>query len=82
MADMPSSNSVWSDYLRKNGFSRRAIPTNCPDCYSVREFSLDHPHGIYILGTGTHAVAVENGNYLDAWDSGSEIPVVYFKKED
>ena len=35
----------------------------------------------YILGTGTHTVAVKHGNYYDTWDSGSEIPIFFWKKE-
>ena len=82
MGDMSSSNAVWSEYLRKRGFKRYAIPNTCPeDCYSVIEFAADHPYGTYILGTGTHAVAVINGDYYDAWQSGNEVPIYYFRKE-
>ena len=81
MADMPSSNSVWSEYLRKRGFKRYAIPNRCPDCYSVTEFTIDNPKGTYVLGTGTHAVAVIDGAYYDAWQSGNEVPIYYFRKE-
>lgn len=78
--DMPSSNYVWSAYLRSRGFERFAIPNSCPDCYTVWEFCEDHPHGIYILATGTHVVTVVDGDYYDAWDSGHEVPIFYFEK--
>lgn len=81
MKDMPSSNEVWMSYLRKRGFKRYIIPSTCPDCYTVSKFCRDNPHGTYLLATGTHVVAVINGNYFDTWDSGSEIPIFYFKKE-
>lgn len=80
--DMPSSNHVWRFYLRSLGFRRATIPDTCPDCYTVNDFADDHPHGNYILGTGTHAVAVVDGGIvLDTWDSRDEIPLYYYYKE-
>lgn len=81
MADMPSSNKVMNAYLRSNGFSKHLIDDTCPDCYTVRDFVRDHPYGTYILGTGTHVIAVESGCYFDSWDSGDESPQFYYKKE-
>lgn len=78
--DMPSSNYVWGNYLVKKGFKRIAIPNSCPKCYTVKDFANDHQQGRYVLATGTHVVAVINGNYLDTWDSGDEIPVYYFER--
>ena len=34
MGDLPSANSVWSAYLRQQGFTRNVIPNTCPDCYT------------------------------------------------
>lgn len=79
--DMPSSNSVWAEYLTSKGFSKHSLIETCPNCYTVRDFCIDFPEGVYVLGTGTHAVAVVDGNYLDTWDSGDETPLYYFKKE-
>ena len=81
MCDMPSANAVWGAYLRNKGFTRRLIPDNCPDCYTIADFAEDNPQGKFILSTGTHVVAVVNGNYYDTWDSGGEIPVYYWTKE-
>lgn len=81
MYDMPSSNNVWETYLWKNGFRRFNIPNTCPDCYSVKEFCKDNPEGIFVLGTGSHAIAIINGNYYDTWDSGEETPIYCFRKE-
>ena len=81
MGDVLSSNSVWGALLKEMGYRRYAISNTCPDCYSVRDFAQDHPQGVYILGTGSHAVAVVNGDYYDAWQSGSEVPIYYFRKE-
>ena len=81
MNDMPSSNSVWAAYLQSKGFQKSVIPDTCPECYTVEEFCKEHPEGTYILGTGTHVVAVEDGNYYDAWDSGQEIPVYCWERK-
>jgi len=82
MYDMPSSNEVWSAYLKSLGYIKKIIPNVCPDCYTIKQFCIDHPLGKYLLATGTHVVAVIDGDYYDTWDSGDEIPVYYFVKED
>lgn len=79
--DMPSSNAVWGSYLRREGYKRYVIPNTCPDCYTIEDFCLDHPEGTFILATGTHVVAVIDGDYYDTWDSGSQIPIFFWKKE-
>lgn len=81
MKDMPSSNNVWGSFLRSKGFIRIPIPNTCPDCYSVRQFCEDNRSGEFLLATGEHVVAVIDGNYYDAWDSGDEAPIYYWKKE-
>ena len=81
MYDMPSSNDVWGTYLHENGFKRYVIPDTCPDCYTVNQFCLDNPDLTGILATGTHVIAVCDGNYFDTWDSGDEIPIYYWRKE-
>lgn len=80
MKDMPASNAVWSAYLIEHGFTREAIPNTCPDCYTVKDFADDHAKGVYVLGTGSHAIAVVDGDYYDSWDSGDEIPIYYFRR--
>lgn len=80
MCDMPSSNAVWAHYLKKKGFRRGLVSDACLACYTVRDFCSEYPHGTYVIGTGTHAVAVIDGDYYDSWDSGDEMPVIYFKR--
>ena len=82
MYDMPSSNAVWGAYLHDLGYKRKVIPNTCPNCYTVRHFCRDNPRGYYLLATGTHVVTVIDGDYYDTWDSGDEIPIYYFTKED
>ncbi len=80
MADMPSSNQVWSSYLKSRGYRRDIIPNECPDCYTVKNFCKDNPSGVFILGTGQHVITVVDGNYVDDWDSGDEVPIVVWRK--
>lgn len=80
LKDMPSSNYVWGEYLKSKGFQRKTIPNTCPACYTVSDFADDHQHGIYILGTGLHAVAVVDGVVWDSWDSRNEVPIYYYEE--
>lgn len=82
MKEMPSDNDVWRAYLKSQNFTFHSIPDTCPDCYTVEDFCYDHPYGEYILGTGTHVIAVIDGNWYDTWNSGSESPIWYWKKEE
>ena len=81
MCDLQSANAVWGAYLANKGYKRIAIPNGC-HCYTVEDFCTDHPVGVYILGTGTHALTVIDGDYHDVWDSGQECPIYYFTKEE
>lgn len=80
LCDMPSSNHVWGAYLRAIGFVRRVISDECPDCYTVADFCRDHPTGTYILAVSGHVVAVDQGDWYDAWDSRDEIPIYYWER--
>lgn len=80
MSDMPSSNAVWDNMLRDHGFIRKGIPDTCGSgCYTVKDFCRDNPQGLFVLGTGNHVVTVINGDYMDSWDSGEEIPMYYYE---
>lgn len=81
LKDMPSSNAIWTSYLKGQGFKAHIIPNECPDCYTVNDFCKDNPTGLFVLATGSHVVTCINGNYYDTWDSGKEIPIYYFTKE-
>lgn len=78
--DMPSINPVWTNYLIEQGYTLHGIPNTCPRCYTVADFAYDHPYGTYVLGTGSHAIAVIDGNYIDTWNSGDVIPMYYLQK--
>ena len=81
MKNMPSVNNVWGTYLKSIGFVQYPLPTNCPDCYTIRDFCDQNRYGTYILATGSHVVAVIDGNYCDAWDSGDEMPIAIWRRE-
>lgn len=80
--DMPSSNATWGNYLRKLGFRRYLIPDTCPDCYTVAQFSQDHPSGTYILALSGHVVCVQDGTIYDSWRSGNETVLYFWERSD
>lgn len=80
--DMPSSNYVWGSYLKSKGYVRHNLPDTCPECYTLRQFCDEHQKvgSKYIVATGTHAVAVVDGNIYDSWDSSDEVVTYYWEK--
>ena len=81
MHDMPSSDAVWGEYLRLNGFTKHILPNTCPNCYTINQFTKDYPNGMYVVATGTHVVAVVDGDFYDTSNSGNEMIIYYWKKE-
>lgn len=79
--ELPNSNSIWGLYLSDQGFRQFLLPESCPKCLTVRAFCERYPRGVYVIGTGSHAVAVMDGDYYDSWDSGSETPSYFFRRE-
>ena len=77
--NMPSADSVWGKYLYEHGFEPFVLPRTCPRCLTIGAFTRAFPEGIYIIGTGIHAVAVIDGNYYDSWDSGNEIASFFWR---
>ena len=77
--EMPNSNYLWGQYLNEQGFEQFLLPESCPKCVTVRAFCERFPEGKYVIGTGSHAVAVIDGDYFDSWDSGSETPTYFWR---
>lgn len=77
--DMENSNEVWGLYLYALGFDPFLLPEYCPQCVTIKEFCRYFPRGRYIIGTGSHAVAIIDGDYYDTWDSGNLTPTYFFE---
>lgn len=78
--DIMTSNSLWGSFLREHGFKVKTLPNDCPDCYSIYDFALEHPFGTYVLCTGTHAVCLYDGWLYDIWDCREEIISFYYER--
>ena len=78
--EMPSSNYVWGLVLKAQGYEQFLLPETCPRCVTVRAFCEMYPEGVYVIGTGNHAVTVIDGDYYDSWDSGNEVPTYFWKE--
>lgn len=76
MGDIQNSNVVINEVLEEHGFHRETFPY-CRGCYTVKDFAKNNPYGRYVLGTGSHVVAVIDGDFYDAWRSDDE-SVMYF----
>lgn len=81
IGDMANSTATINNILIKNGFIRETIPNTCPACYTIWDFCDDHPRGTYVLSTGSHIVTAIDGNYYDTWDSGDEVPIIYWRRK-
>ena len=79
MGDLPNSNAVWGRYLKEKGAKQFLLPESCPECITVRAFSERYPEGVYVIGTGSHAVAVISGDWYDSWDSGQVTPTYFWR---
>lgn len=77
--EMPNANVIWGLYLQNLGATQFLLPESCPRCLSVRAFCERYPRGVYVIGTGSHAVTVIDGDYYDSWDSGNEIPSYFWR---
>lgn len=76
---VPVDDNIWGEYLYLHGFSQFLLPHECPRCITIKQFCSLYPKGVYIIGTGSHAVTVIDGNYYDSWDSGNEIPTFFWR---
>ena len=77
---MPSSDAVWGTYLKRRGFTKHILPESCPDCYTAKDFTREHPNGVYVLAFGGHVATVKNGVLYDSWDSTELVPIYYWEK--
>ena len=81
MGDLPNSDIVWGSVLRSEGFTREVVPNTCPECYTVKDFCIDHPKGIFVIKSDNHVATVVNGMLYDSWNSEKKIPIYYWTKK-
>ena len=77
---MPDQKAAIKALMEMLGYENHLIPNTCPKCYTIRDFAFDFPRGKYLVATGSHVVAVIDGNYYDAFDSGNEVPLNYWSE--
>lgn len=80
MKDIMVSNDVWGSYLSQLGYDK-FVCSAFEGCWTIREFAKIFNDGYYLACTGSHVVAVIDGDYYDTWDSGDEIVDYYWRKE-
>lgn len=72
-----SSNAVWGEFLKENGYVRRE-PDYPMDVY---KFCCNFPHGTYVLGLDGHVVTVVDGMFYDTWDSSGKSVIYFWERE-
>lgn len=77
---MPDQKSAIATLMNLIGYDKHSLPDTCPMCYTIKKFCRDFPRGKYMVATGSHVVAVINGNYYDAFDSGNEVLLNYWSE--
>ena len=75
-------NAVYGSILRQCGFYRTVPPSTCPDCMTAREFCIEYPHGVYVLGFTGHVAAVIDGMLWDSFDSSDMIVIYYWAEQE
>lgn len=80
MGEVMHSDDVWGSLLRQYGYTKELIPDSCPE-YTLRDFSEDHPKGVFIVKTSQHVVCVRDGVILDTFNSSDECPQYYWKRD-
>lgn len=81
MGDVMNANYVIGSVLRTNGFKRKSIPDECPECFTVKDFCNQYQVGIYVVFSQDNVATVINGDLYDSWDSSNNIPQFYWYKE-
>ena len=77
---MPDQKAAVTTLMSMLGFQNNPLPNACPKCYTIKRFCIDFPRGRYMVATGSHVVAVIDGNYYDAFDSGNEVLLNYWSE--
>lgn len=78
--DVVNSNALWGEYLSLNGYRKGILPDTCPNCYTLKDFCRDYPLGTFVVCTGSHVIAVIDGDYFDVFDSGDEVVTYYWER--
>lgn len=79
----PDSYATMSKYLNSSGFKQRTLTEDEQadiNEFTVKDFCKRYPFGTYVLMTNKRAIAVVDGKYYDAYDSGNEIIIFYWVK--
>lgn len=75
-----TDDDLWGRYLTDHGFTMQALPRTCPHCYTVKQFSMEHPYGAYVIKTPGHVLACVDGDYYDTTDTGDEAAIYCYAK--
>lgn len=78
--ELPNSDLLWGEYLKRNGFRRGILSCENGLCVTVNDFCEMNPQGVFIVCPTNHVVAVIDGLFYDTWDCGNEIINYYWER--
>ena len=83
MGNETVADEVWGSILREHGFKRQLVPDSCPDCYTVEQFTREHPTGVFVVKSEDHVATVKDGILYDSWPSKNKTVIYYwYRKEE
>ena len=74
------NSKLGTKYTINNKVTIKHIRARINEGYTIEDFCMEHPQGTYVIGTGSHAVAVVDGILFDSWNSLGEIAIYFYKK--
>lgn len=79
--DMPNSTEAIESLLLKEGFQKmKVVVEKGSKRPTVNQLAQKHPNHKVLVVVAGHFVGCKNGDYFDAWDSGSSSAYCYFIK--
>lgn len=77
--ELPNANVIWGKFLKQHGGKQFLLPESCPECLTVEAFCERYPKGVFVIGTGEHAVTCIDSDWYDIFDSGRMTPTYFWR---
>ena len=79
--ELPSSSVVWGSFLSQRGFKCSMISEHYQEDYTVEDFLLNHPKGVFVIVCDNYLITAMDGVYYDNHETGNKVPQYVWQKE-